>query len=127
MSVNFHSSDSSDDSLWKVAVDSNGNLISADANTDSSKIYIHSGISSTITSSSDSSDIYDIDLKGIVIDPDTGNLISVDNNKDPSKIYIHDGTSSTIITSFDISDIYSFNIDSKGINNLTFLVMSLLK
>ena len=67
------------------------NLISCDYYTD--KIYLHSGISDTITTSFASPSIYPTGLTY-----DGANLISCDSITD--KIYLHSGISDTITTSF---------------------------
>ena len=82
-------------STWGVTVDSSGNLISGDFDTNPGTIYIHSGISSTITTSFSSPDG---SPKGITVDPNTGNLISIGDTTD--KIYVHDGISSTTTNNF---------------------------
>ena len=77
-----------------LAIDpATGNLISCDYGTD--LIYIHSGISSTVSSSFASPSTLP---RGLAIDPATGNLISCDY--DAKLIYIHSGISSTVSSSF---------------------------
>jgi len=67
------------------------NLISCDY--DAKKIYVHSGISATITTSFASPSTYP---RGLTLDG--VNLISSDSDAD--KIYVHSGISATITTSF---------------------------
>ena len=67
------------------------NLISCDSYVD--KIYVHSGISATITTSFASPYTFP---QGLAFDG--VNLISCDSNAD--KIYVHSGISATITTSF---------------------------
>ena len=75
-----------------LAIDSSGNLISCDIN--SNMIYIHSGITSTISSSFASPST---NPSGVAIDS-SGNLISCDTSS--NTIYIHSGITSTISSSF---------------------------
>ena len=70
---------------------SSGNLISADSTAD--KIYVHSGVTSTITTSFSSPGNLPAGLAY-----DGANLISADLNA--AKIFVHTGVTSTITTSF---------------------------
>lgn len=77
-----------------LTLDGSGNLISAGGGFLDTAIFIHSGITSTVTTSfAGPSD----DPMGLTIDG-SGNLISVDWYED--RIYIHSGITSTITTSF---------------------------
>jgi DNA-binding beta-propeller fold protein YncE len=72
---------------------STGNLISCDSGTDT--IYIHSGVSASVSSSFASPSVQP---RGLAFDSLTGNLISCDDSTD--LIYIHSGVSASISSSF---------------------------
>jgi len=99
---------SSDLDIRSVA--SSPTLISSDA--DSDKIYLHSGITSTISSSFASPYI---NPSGLALDS-SGNLISTDYSGD--KIYKHSGITSTISTSFSSPGASPQGLTVDGSNNL---------
>jgi len=80
-------------------------LISGDLNVHS--IYIHSGITSTVTTSFSGPDLIGFGPQGLTFDGGKptrryGNLVSADESMET--IYIHDGVTSTITTSFSMPE-----------------------